>query len=300
MLQCFDNDVVIRTKSSLTTSYVAGPVSPITDSGNTDDTNQDFTTSGGAVDKEWLARTFTATSSDEVVSVAATLGKTGAPAGTTLARIFTDSNGLPSLPVGDVSDTVTNTDLSANAGGASQTFTWTSGYPVLVSGSDYWLVLQTSDYAYTDTSTEVRWRTDANGAVAASECAKYESDASPAWTVIGTDVGADFTVTYRDALVGLGSANQVELLVDFTVGSSAGCRIKVEFSADEGASWYQETKMVLSGDDMLHTVMTHRINATSPPIISIPVMTQLMRVSVQAITNATNAEVGITATTGLV
>jgi len=207
---------------------------------------------------------------------------------------------LPGLPVGGASDAITNTALSAAAGGASQTFTWTDDYPELVSGTEYWLVLQPSSlYAYVNGVTEIRWRVDANGAVAASEFAQYQSDLPPFWTINDADIGADIVVTYRDAIIGLGSVNQLELWVDFTIGSSDGCQIKVEFSEDE-VSWYQESITEPSGDALVHSPLPRIIDQTAALIISIPVCAQCARVSVLAITDATSAEVGITAATGLV
>ena len=101
---------------------------------------------------------------------------------------------LPDIVNGGDSEDVNCTALSADAGGASQTFAWVVGYPYIVSGTDYWVVLQTTGYTYADGVTEVRWRTDANGAAGLNECAKYDSDPAPVWTSIGVDVGADLIV----------------------------------------------------------------------------------------------------------
>jgi len=89
--------------------------------------------------------------------------------------------------------------------------------------------------------------------------------------------------------------NQVVLLTDFTIGSSAGCQIKVEFSADE-SSWYQESITEPSGDNLVHSPLVHIIDQTSTPVISFPVAHPYARISVMAINDASSASLGIDAT----
>ena len=194
------NSLVVASASTFAKDQgivIVGAKLDTTDTGNTEDADNDFTTTGGAADNEWMARGFTATASGAVGTVAnVMLKKTGAPAGTILAAIFTDDGGGPSGPsgtqVGGNSTAVTNTTL--NASGAIQTFTWSTDWPVLTTGVKYWLVLKTVGYTYTNGVTEVIWQTDANGAVAGNECWKYDSNAGPTWTTMGADLGADITI----------------------------------------------------------------------------------------------------------
>lgn len=192
------NDLSVASASSFEVNHgivVVGASLDTTDTGNTEDTDNDFTTTGGAADNEWMARKFTATNSGVVGTIAnVMLKKTGAPAGTIVAMIYSDDGGGPSLPsaqIGGDSTGVTNTTL--NASGAIQGFTWATDWPVIATGVDYWLVLKTVGYTYTDGVTEVIWQTDANGSVGNNECAKYDSNGAP-WTTMGADIGGDITV----------------------------------------------------------------------------------------------------------
>lgn len=179
---------------------VVGAKLDTTDTGNTEDQDNDFTTTGAAADNEWMAREVTATNSGAVGTIAnVMLKKTGTPAGTILATIYTDDGGSPSGPtttqVGGNSAAITNTTL--NASGAVQTFTWATDWPVLTTGVKYWLVLKTVGYTYTNGVTEVIWQTDANGSVGNDECWKFDSNAGTPWTTMGSDIGADITINYN-------------------------------------------------------------------------------------------------------
>ena len=136
---------IVRPKSALTTDFVSGVASPYSDTGTTEDTNQDFTTSDGTADRLWMARKFTAPASGKVGDVQLVLGRTGTPAGTCAAYIYSDDGGSPSKPasvIGDASDSVTNADLSADAAGALQTFTFSgTNRPELVANTANWVVV---------------------------------------------------------------------------------------------------------------------------------------------------------------
>ncbi len=173
------------TIASMTGGYLDGD--------NTKDTDNDFTTTGGAADNEWMARMFTAVNTGKVMSAIPELGKTGAPAGTMVCAIYSDDSGLPDAQIGNNSQSVTSTGLSAAAGGATQEFTWLDG-PDIVSGTVYWLVMKTVGYTYTNGVTEIRWRTDADGAIGLDECAKYDSNAGTPWSTMGANVGANLTI----------------------------------------------------------------------------------------------------------
>lgn len=187
-------DLVVASASTFEVDHgivVVGAKLDTTDTGNTEDTDNDFTTTGGAADNEWMARKFTATNSGAIGTVAnVMLKKTGAPAGTIVAMIYSDSTG-PSAQIGGDSIGVTNTTL--NASGAIQTFTWATDWPVQVTGTAFWVVLKTVGYTYADGVTEVIWQTDADGATGLNECYKYDSDGAP-WSTMGANVGGDVTV----------------------------------------------------------------------------------------------------------
>ena len=171
-----------------------------TDTGNTEDTEVDLSTTGGNDDQEWVARKFTATLAGFVKSITVRMGKEGTPAGTLNAYIYTDNTPtFPNAAAGGASDAISCDDL-VTAGG-DVTFTWTSDYPNigLLHGESttFWVVIKSTDYIYASGVTEVRWLTDADGATGLDECAKYDADGAP-WTSLGANVGADLTVTLRE------------------------------------------------------------------------------------------------------
>lgn len=303
MLNPIITPITVRDKSALTTTFVMATEEIYADAGNTPDANQDFSTTGGNADREWMARKFKtpAQSSQWVSTVALTLGGTGTPAGTLEAYIYTDDGGgVSSLPNAllsgsDASDSVTCADISTAAGGETITFRWTTNCPFLARNTYYWLVVRSTGYTYANGVTEVRWRTDADGAVGLNECAKYDANATPAWTTIGADVGADLAVNSALQLSVAGK-NQVMLYVDFTIGDSDGLRIMAEFS-QRGADWCQFTKKEEVGNQVtLYSGGEFEITRTSRPLrIAFPVADSLMRLSCRALTSATNAEVGIDA-----
>jgi len=166
----------------------------------TDDTNNDFTTTGAGATEQYAFK-FTADRTAKLKSITVPLGKTGAPAGTILAYIYSDDGGAPSEPnaqIDGASDAVTNTALSADAGGADQTLTWTlrADMPDIVNTNDYWVVLKTVGYTYADAVTEVRLRVESAGGDA-DEFAAFDTGGA-GW---GTSAdGVDNVVTYRSGL----------------------------------------------------------------------------------------------------
>lgn len=294
----------VRVKAALTTSFVMSVDDLYADSDNTPDANQDFSTTGDNADREWLARKFTPTLDGWVSTIAMTLGITGTPAAaaTIYAEIYSDDGGSASLPdaiVADeysvnseASDTILLTTLSAAAGGASVVFRWTRGCPKLIAGRIYWLVLKTTGYTYSDGVTEVRLRTDANGAVGLNEVAKYDANAVPTWTTVGADVGADLTISYA-ITAALGDGSQVVIFPDFVKGSSMGARVFIEFSYDN-LDWFQEAKDSYIGNVLLSEPQEREIrNEDNPPRIAFPVGENFLRISSRAIDDATNAELGL-------
>lgn len=216
------NDLVVASATSWLEGHgivVVGAALDTTDTGNTEDQDRDFTTTGGAADFENMARGVTVTNAGALGTVAnVRLKKTGAPAGTIVAMIFTDDGGGPSGPfttqVGGDSDAITNTAL--NASGAEETFTWSTDWPVLTNGVKYWLVLKTVGYTYTNGVTEVIWETDANGSVGNDECWKWDSNAGTPWTTMGADIGANITLNMN-----LSTTVTVISGTDFTLAANA-------------------------------------------------------------------------------
>lgn len=91
----------------------------------------------------------------------------------------------------------------------------------------------------------------------------------------------------------LENADQLDLQVAFTLGSSTGCRLKVEFSMDD-SNWFQESYAVLEAGDLKHALMTRLISASASMVISIPVAADYVRVSALAVTSGTGTSLAIT------
>ncbi len=91
-------------------------------------------------------------------------------------------------------------------------------------------------------------------------------------------------------------ANQLQLLVSFTKGSSDGCKLRIEFSEDQ-LTWYQESVAdLLATNDVEHAPLTRKINDSANFIISIPISASFLRVSSQAITSGTGTSLSVLAT----
>jgi len=95
-------------------------------------------------------------------------------------------------------------------------------------------------------------------------------------------------------VINIQGANQVQLLVSFTKGNSAGCRLKIEYSEDQ-TTWYQESMVseFPSANDVKHTLVTRKIEDTGNYVLSIPVSASFFRVSAQAIMSGDNTSLSI-------
>ncbi len=151
------------------------------------DTDLDFGTTGGGTNEAYaIAFTTPASFSSVVNKVTVRLGKTGAPAGTITASIYSDSTG-PSAIIGTASDAVTANTLSGAVDGADQDFVfgWDSARE-LGASTKYWIVLETS--GYTHGAAEIRLRAESAGG-GANAMADYDA----AWNL--TTDGSNNVVT---------------------------------------------------------------------------------------------------------
>lgn len=291
---------IVREKSALTLSYVLSTSSFYSDTDNTEDTKQDFSDTGGNEDMEWMARKFVASKSGYISTIIVQLGKTGSPAGSIYMEVYTDDGESTSMPNAQVADSGASKAVLCNdldGSGAAQVFKWISDCPWVIAGETYWAVMKTIGYDYTDTTTETWWNTDANGATGLNECAKYDADATTKWTTIGADVGADIEVNMAST-IGVSPGNTMVLLVDFTKGSSNGVQMQLEFSHNE-KDWFVE------GDDST----TSSVVTTAPRERKVAdggniaielgdLCFRCARISAKALTDSTNAELGLTALVG--
>lgn len=164
--------------------------------GNTIDTDNDFATTGLHHDREWYAQRFTLNSASNVAQVSVQLKKTGSPTGTVLVAICDESSGKPGSIVGSVSSTKTiDSDITTSYSWI--TWTWGGGAgPQLSAETPYYIVLRTAGYSYTDGVTELVIGSDADGGQG-DTLFKYDDDASPTWTTVGTDHICNYR-TYPD------------------------------------------------------------------------------------------------------
>lgn len=72
--------------------------------------------------------------------------------------------------------------------------------------------------------------------------------------------------------------NQLNLMVDFTIGSLTSAEIKVEYSLD-GTNWHQETFEAITGATAVMSLGVYQLSATGKYVISIPIKFAYIRVS---------------------
>ncbi|MFC1712128.1 glycosyl hydrolase family 28-related protein [Candidatus Poribacteria bacterium] len=175
----------------------------------TNDTNRDFTSSGGggATEKYAIAYTTEAGLTGKSRAFTVRLGKTGSPAGTITATVYSDSSG-PDAIIGGASQTINCNDLSSAADGADQEFivNWAEAAS-FTSATKFWIVLSTSGYTYTDGVTEVRLRVEA-GAGAANTFATYD-DGAGTWST--SNDGGNYVVENALAMAVINYANAVDI-----------------------------------------------------------------------------------------
>ena len=108
---------------------------------------------------------------------------------------------------------------------------------------------------------------------------------------------AELTTSYvTSERYNIQGANQLQLLVSFTEGDSAGCRLKIEFSEDE-TDWYQESEYSVCGTgDVKHSPAYRQIESSSNIVISVPISASFFRISSAAIESGTGTSLSIVAT----
>jgi len=165
----------------------------VSDATMTNDSNHDFTTTGAGAKEKIAVKFTTLTRVTGLKTATVRLGITGAPAGTVHAELWSDSAG-PNAQIGDDSTAITINTISNAADGEDVTFEWAewSDMPAVSASTAYWIVLSTSGYTYTDTTTELRWRYDADGG--SSELAAFTFGG--AWSVDADD-GANYDIRIR-------------------------------------------------------------------------------------------------------
>ena len=90
------------------------------------------------------------------------------------------------------------------------------------------------------------------------------------------------------------NADQLQLWVSFTKGSSDGCRLKIEYSEDD-STYFQETRYSLVANDFEHSVVARTILEAGNFIISLPIAANYVKISSHAISSGSGTLLAITA-----
>lgn len=94
-------------------------------------------------------------------------------------------------------------------------------------------------------------------------------------------------------------ANQLNLLVDLTIGSLTTAEVMIEYSPD-GSAWYQETFEDISNGIATLTNGVYQFSATGKYVISCPIKFAYIRVSAKGSGTATGSSMSILAVVGTV
>lgn len=94
-------------------------------------------------------------------------------------------------------------------------------------------------------------------------------------------------------------ANQLNLLVDFTIGSLTTAEIKVEYSND-GTNYYQETFESISSGTSTITQGIYQMSATGKYVISIPIKFPYIKISSKGTGTVTGSSLAIKGILGVV
>lgn len=88
--------------------------------------------------------------------------------------------------------------------------------------------------------------------------------------------------------------NQLNLLVSFTVGSSAGCKIKIDVRGEDSSTWYQTQAASVSAAGLVTlTPAEYTKTITDDFVIDLPVGYYEIRVSAKALTSGTGTSMSI-------
>jgi hypothetical protein len=102
--------------------------------------------------------------------------------------------------------------------------------------------------------------------------------------------------TAHSATVGLihcNDYNQMTLYVTYTKGSSDDARIKLEFSNDNGTTWFQQTASAYSSGVSTISLHEYLFSATGNYVVPVPLNYKLARIYAKATTSGASTLLGI-------
>lgn len=93
--------------------------------------------------------------------------------------------------------------------------------------------------------------------------------------------------------------NQLNIYVDFTIGSLTSASLKIEYSHD-GSDYYQETFLSILGTAATGSLGVYTLTGTGKYIISIPIKASYIKISAIGTGTVTNSLMKIGAVVGTV
>jgi Tfp pilus assembly protein PilX len=179
--------------------------------------DQQCATNSGSYDfnttaKRDVAQKFTPTVSTQLTRVSVYIKKTGSPSNITV-RVVTDNNGSPSTTVVGGTGTIASSSVTGSYGWIDATF---SSNPALTSGTNYWLLLDTSS----STTNYYSWATDSNDTCSNGTSKSTSNWSSPSWAAISKDM--NFRVYMGGQLTSLSG---VSVGGDLRANSMTGCNV---------------------------------------------------------------------------
>lgn len=94
-------------------------------------------------------------------------------------------------------------------------------------------------------------------------------------------------------VIGIQNFNQMQLEVAFTLGSSSGCLIQVEFS-DDGVTYYDQPSFSIINEQAVYFSNPIRLNVSASLAINFPIANAYCRIQAIAIDNATGTSLAVT------
>ncbi len=170
--------------------------------------NYDF----NATAKRDVAQRFTPTVTGALTKISVYLKKTGSPSNITV-RIVSDNSGSPSTTGVGGTGTINSSNVTSSYGWIDATF---STNPSLVSGTSYWLLLDTSS----STSNYYSWAMDSNDGCSNGTSKSTSNWSSPSWAALSRDMNFR---TYMGGIVT--SLTGVDVLGDARAPIMTGCNV---------------------------------------------------------------------------
>lgn len=127
-----------------------------------------------------VAQMFTPATSGALTRISVYLKKTGSPSNINI-RIVTDNAGSPSTTTVGGAGTINSSNVTTAYGWIDATF---SSNPNLTSGTNYWLLLDTSS----STTSYYSWAMDSNDSCAGGTAKSTSNWSSPSWAAVSRDM----------------------------------------------------------------------------------------------------------------